>query len=318
MCEQYKHGKMCTDGIINVHKAIHIDAIIFSRKFVSKRVRRLQKHMHSQSLSDQRCRISWAFLRYGHLPAFRRALRSLPAQTYTGLRDDPMESSEIIRGVDAGTRSEVTIVLENWTTQYIDAAHAAGLRVAGTVSKATKSEKCARVLPTNGKLYKSSRISQVIGRGKLVSHSGTIFLLDGPADTASWNINRANIELLMQQGSDEECRTAKELYIELMNPFTKKGLQRSDWPLEAHTLWGRIEASFKKWHCVANQQGTRESSERISGRSCRTGTFQEVPKKLGPDGRNNELKRERGGVDEERIIANTSDSESYCKESESK
>jgi hypothetical protein len=100
----------------------------------------------------------------------------------------------------------------------------------GTVIKATQSEKRARLLPTIGKLHNSTRITKVLGRGKLVSHSGTIFLLDGPADTSSWKINRANIELLMQQGGDEECRTAKELYIELINPFTKKGLQRSAWP----------------------------------------------------------------------------------------
>ena len=266
--------------------------------------------MYSHSRSDQRWIGTWGSLRYGHLPASGCAWPSLTAQTCTGLRDDQMESSEIKRGGDAGTRREVTIVLENWTTQYIDAAHAAGLRVVGTVSKATQSEKPARILPTVGKLYKSSRITKVLGHGKLISQSGTIFLLEGPAETTSWNINRANIELLMQQGDDEECRTAKEQYIELMNPFTKKGLKRSDWPSEAHTLWRRIEVSFKKWHCAANQQGTTESSETISGRSYRTVTRQEVPKKLGPDGRINELKRKRGSVAEESIIANTSDSDS--------
>lgn len=199
-----------------------------------------------------------------------RSLSSLAGQSCRRVDARQVVLSESVRGAKRGPVHTPTVALEKWTTQFIEpvwekgSLKEAGLRVAGTVKRATRPGNSLQPLPAIGKIHKSSRITEVYGHCKCVSsQSGTIFLLEGPPDTESWNINRDTLNLLTQQGNNEECRIAITQFNDLMqkllmNAGAMKGSRNSECSLKSHSVWGNIITSFEKWSDVAKRQSRRE------------------------------------------------------------
>lgn len=221
------------------------------------------------------------------MEARRQSLSSLAGQSCLVM------SSESVRGAKRGPVHTPTIVLKKWTTQFIAPVWEkgnlmkAGLRVAGAVKRATQPVNSRQPLPAIGKAHRSSRITKVFGHSKcVISQSGTTFLLEGPPDTQSWDINRDTFKLLEQQGNDEECRIAKMQYNDLMrNLLMSAGaIQGSECPLESHSVWRNIITSFVNWSDVAERQSRSESGAADTVRSTKFIRCQQMPTNMVSNG----------------------------------